>query len=226
MTRDNRPGSLTASRKHMDAFCSDLAEGLHAVAQPLTIVQNELSPGRIEELSESDLRQSVSRSAVEIERVSSLFGILRQLVAIERFTPELENLVSTDLIAEAIDGVDRLYEEREIGLTVKPDGSYNLMAHRKRALQSLSISLLTACVLSKPGHVVEISTCRMSQYVSIDIQNPLLELKYLDAHNKLVMTLVESSVQGQRGKFGYELKPFAAQIRFRKASSSMGVPGE
>lgn len=225
MTRDNRPIRLTAAKRQMDAFCSDLAEGLHAVAQPLTIVQNELSPERIERLSESDLRQSVFRSAVEIERVGSLFSILRQLIAIERFTPELESLVSSDLIAEAVDGVLRLYEERDIGLDIKPDGSYAMMAHRKRALQSLSVSLLTACALSKPGQVVEINTRRMSQGVSIDIQNPVLRLKHLDAHNKLIMAMVESSIRSQGGKFGHDLQPFAVRFRFKKAPS-MGVKGE
>lgn len=225
MTRDNRPIRLTASKKQMDAFCSDLADGLHAVAQPLTIVQNELSPERIERLSEADLRQSISRSAVEMERVGSLFSILRQLIAIERFTPELEHLSSSDLIAESVDGVFRLFEERDIRLEIKPEGSYSVMAHRKRALQSLSVSLLAACALSKPGHMVEIGARRSSQAVSIDIQNPLLSLNHLDAHNKLIIAMVESSIRSQRGKLVHELRPFAVRFRFKKAPS-MGGKGK
>ena len=210
----------------MDAFCSDLADGLHAVAQPLTIVQNELSPERIEKLSDSELRQSVSRSAREMERVGSLFSILRQLVTIERFTPELENLVSSDLIAEAIDGVLLLYEERGIRLDVNPAGSYGVLAHRKRALQSLSVSLLTACTLSKPGQVVAINTRAMSAGVSIEIENVFLSLNYLDSHNKLIMAMVESSMRSQRGKFSHELQPFAVRFQFKKSPLSMGVRGE
>ncbi len=223
MTRDSRSIRITTPGRLRDAFCCDLAEGLHAVAQPLTIVQNELSPWRIENLSESDLRESVSNSAREIERVCSLFGIVRQLIAIERFAPELENLISADLIAEAVGGVDRLYEERRIGLRVGSEGPYMMMAHRKRALQSLTILLLTACALSDVGQSVEINSQATSRYVSIGMKNPDVELKYLDAHHKLAMTLVESSIRGQQGKFGYELQPFGARLRFKKASASAGA---
>ncbi len=221
-----RAGQIEISRQHMDAFCAGLAEGLHAIAQPLTIVRNELCPAKIEELSIESLRESLKSSAIEIERICGYFNILKQMVATERYVAETEDIEASTLVSEAVDGVDRLFEEHGIILNISPITSpLPLKCNHKRARQSVSMLLVAICSLSKNGQEITIETCDGAEHISIVIGNSDLRLKRLDAHNSLLVSLVDSILRGQAGKLLVEVEPIRFRLQLRKVAAAVGAAG-
>jgi len=62
-------------------------------------------------MSEEELRELATNSALEVERVCTLFSCLRRLVSAESIEPKLLPAPILPLLAYAVDGVKLLFDE-------------------------------------------------------------------------------------------------------------------
>jgi hypothetical protein len=69
-------------------LCSSLAQGIHAAAQPLTVLLASLSKAHTDPMNSDELRHLTASSAVEIQRVCTLFSSLQQIVMAECIQPQ------------------------------------------------------------------------------------------------------------------------------------------
>jgi hypothetical protein len=68
--------SHTTSRESSSAseqFCSNLAQGIHAAAQPLAVLVASLSTDHTDQMNCDELRELAASSAVEVQRVCASF---------------------------------------------------------------------------------------------------------------------------------------------------------
>src|ERR1039458_8264634 len=73
------PESQTESSE-LSKFCANMAHGLHAMAQPLTILRSTMSACVQQTLSETDNRRYLQLSSLQVERLCGLFDFMQQLV--------------------------------------------------------------------------------------------------------------------------------------------------
>jgi signal transduction histidine kinase len=190
-----------------DSLCSNLSHGLHAAAQPLTILRASLS--NTDEMTVTDLQLLVENSAREVERVCTLFSYMQQLVTNESLKPRIAETEIISLVDEVTDGLGLLFRESEIELKlVLPDVCNMVAIDSTRTRQALSSVMLIAHAISNIGDTIEVTVTSSSHSVQIIITNSYRNPTILNAEARLSMGLAEANIRNQQGSFQYGLNPF------------------
>lgn len=203
-----------------ETLCFNLSRCIHAAAQPLAVLRASLSNNHVDQMSQEELRELVSSSSVEVERLSTLFSCLRQLVSTESTKPQISETSIQPLLAHVADGVNLLFKEDSIDLrSIVSDACQPVLIDKARTLQALSTILLIAHAVSRPQDTVElIASSSSSNTVRIVVQNLSSCAEAMNAETSLSMAFAEANIRSQQAGFTWSLQPFSVQIELPKAS--------
>jgi hypothetical protein len=208
--------SYTTSRESSSAseqFCSNLAQGIHAAAQPLAVLVASLSTDHTDQMNCDELRELAASSAVEVQRVCASFNCLQQLVITESIKPEVSPTAILPLLAYAADGVDLLFQQDGIALSsVLPDTCPLALINRERTLQALSRVLLVAHKLSCAKDMVELIASSSANGVRIVVRNLHLSVAVINPEASLSMAVAEANMRSQQAGLSLSLRPFTVRI--------------
>ena len=208
--------SHTTSRESSSAsetLCSNLAQGIHAAAQPLAVLLASLSKDHTDRMNSDELRELTASSAVEVQRVCTLFSCLQQLVMTESIKPQLSPTPILPLLAYAVDGVNLLFQQDGIALSsVVPDTCPPVLIDRARTLQALSRVLLVAHRLSGAQDTIELIASPSANAVQIVVRNLHLSVAVIDAEASLSIAVAEANMRSQQAGLSLSLQPFTVRI--------------
>jgi signal transduction histidine kinase len=203
---------LSESSPASEILCSNLAQGIHAAAQPLAVLLASLSKDYTDRMNLDELRELTASSAAEVQRLCTLFSCLQQLVMAESIKPQLSPTPLLPLLAYAADGVNLLFQQDGIFLrSVLPDTCPPVLIHRARTLQALSRVLLIVHELSRAQDTVELIASASANAVQIVIQNLNLSAA-MNAEARLSMAVAEANMRSQQAGFSLSLQPFTVSI--------------
>jgi hypothetical protein len=213
------PGGVSMPISALETLCSILSKGLHAAAQPLTILRASLDKGQIDGMSIGDLHELATSSAVEVERVCRLFSSLKELVDVEGVKPQLSEIAIMPVLADLADGFDRLFEKDGMFLSVMvPDNCQPVRIDKARTVRALSIVLLIAHGLSRAKETVELIVSSSSaSMVRLVVRNLDSTLEAFSAEVTLTMALADANIRSQGALFSWGLRPFRVQIDLQNA---------
>jgi hypothetical protein len=207
MISEETPGNAQQKLSSKESLCSNLSHGLHAAAQPLTILRASLS--NTDEMTLAELQLLVTNSAREVERVCTLFSYMQQLVINESVKPRIAEAEIISLIDDVTDGLDLLFRESAMALkVVLPDVCNKVVIDSVRTRQALSSVMLIAHAISNTGDTIELTASSSSDSVQIIVTNSHRNPSILNAEGRLSMALAETNIRNQRGSFQYGLNPF------------------
>jgi hypothetical protein len=196
-----------------EMLCAQLAQGIHATAQPLTILQASLSKGHTDRLNCDELRDLTESSAVQVQRLCTLFGCLQQLVMAESIKPQLSPMPILSLLAYAADGVDMLFQRDGIALSlVVPDTCPPVLINQARTLDALSRVLLVVRSLSGAPDTIELIASSSAHAVQIVLRNLHLSVARIDAEASLSIAVAEANMRSQQAGLSLSLQPFTVRI--------------
>jgi hypothetical protein len=199
-------------------LCSNLAQGIHAAAQPLTVLLASLSKGHTDWMNSDELRELTASSAVEVQRVCSLFSCLQQLVVAEGIKPQVSPTPILPLLAYAVDGLDLVFQHSGITLSsVAPDTCPLVFINRARTLQALSTVLLVVHGLSAVQDTVELITSLTADAVQIVVRNLHLSVAAINPEAKLSLAVAEANMRSQQAGLSLSLQPFTVCIDLPRA---------
>jgi hypothetical protein len=208
--------SHTTTRESSSAseiFCSHLAQGIHAAAQPLAVLLASLSKDQTDQMNCDELRELTASSAAEVRRVCALFSCLQQLVITESIKPEISPTPILPLLAYAANGVNLLFQQDGIALSsVVPDTCPPVLINRARTLQALSTVLLVVHRLSGAQDMVEVIASLSANAVQIVVQNLRLSVVAIDAETRLSIAVAEANMRSQQAGLSLSLQPFTVRI--------------
>jgi len=214
MTNQTESGEISASGSSSEILYSNLSKGLHAAAQPLTILRAGLGIGLASPLSLGELRELVASSYVEVERVCGLFDYLQQLVFVASTKPSLTAAPILPLVAGAADGVCALFEHDGMVLTsMLPDACDPVLIDKARTFRALSSVLLIVHGLSRAPDTVElIVSSSPPNSIRIVVRNLNLYLDALGEEPSLSMAIAAANIRSQQAGFSWNLQPFSVEI--------------
>ena len=217
MTNQTESGEFSASRSSSEILSSNLSKGLHAAAQPLTILRASLGIGLARSLSLSELRELAASSYVEVERVCCLFDYLQQLVIVASTKPSLTAAPILPLVADAAEGVSILFEHDGMVLSSQlPDACDPVLIDSVRTLRALSSVLLIVHGLSYARDIVElIVSSSTPNSIRIIVRNQNLYVAALSEEASLSMAIADANIRSQHAGFSWNLKPFSVEIEFQ-----------
>jgi hypothetical protein len=191
---------------------------MHAAAQPLTVLLASLSKGATDGMGADELRKLTASSAVQVQRLCSLFDCLQELVTAESIEPRLSPTPILPLLDQLTGGVNLLFQRGGITLSgTMPDTCRPALIDRARTLQALSRVLLIARAISTAGDTVELIVSFSAVGVCIVVRNLNSSIDVLNAEASLSIAVAETNMRSQQAGFSWSLRPFTVQIELQKA---------
>src|ERR1700733_12629634 len=87
MLSNGDPANARSPSEPPEFAWSQLSQGMHAAAQPLTILLASLGRTNTHRMNTSELRELTESSAVQVQRVCTLFRHLQQLLLVQSTEP-------------------------------------------------------------------------------------------------------------------------------------------
>jgi hypothetical protein len=218
MTSDHGFQQSSPPSAALDILCSNLSHGIHAAAQPLTVLLASLSRAHTDPMSTEELRELTASSSEEVQRVCTLFSYLQELVIAESIRPKLSVTAILPLLASAAEGVQLLFRKQAIVFSsTVPETCPLVLINGPRTLRALSSVLLTAHALSSPRDHVEMIASTSIHGMQIVVRNSNLSDASTSAEAKLSMAAAEANIRSQQAGFVFTQRPFQVLIDLPKA---------
>jgi signal transduction histidine kinase len=171
-------------------------------------------------MSTVELRELTESSAVQVERVCTLFRYLQQLLLAESTEAHLYPAAILPLLAHVVDGVELLFRKAGVSLNVTtPESCQPVLIERARTIHALTRVLLTAHAVSVTGDTVELILTSSPDTVQIIVRNLNSPAEEMSAAGNLSIAIAEANMRSQEAEFSLSMQPFQAQIEVKKAQS-------
>jgi hypothetical protein len=205
-------------------FYAHLAEGLHAMAQPLTILRSIAAATAVPELPEIERLRYLDIAREQVERTCSLFEGLQDLVIAKRHKPsymqfDLKHLVTT-VVTDLKTALDTFDIELNLKLPAEPVLLHGDVAWTR---QAAGAALKVAASLCESGDRIELLLEERYGMAELTVQtHRRLDVKLSSLH-VLRLALAESSIHSQHGQYQCALDPFCIRLSLpiRNAASAM-----
>lgn len=211
-------------------FHDDLMNGLHAVAQPLTVLRAAIEVLSRPEAAGIDHRNYLEISAKQVARTCDLFASVRDLVSASVLEPQLADFDLWELLSPVIEEQTARLQASGIGLAVvRHDRWQPILGDAERTLQGFRAMLKTAVSLAAHGDVIEIHTAHTPGYAEINLMNARSHGKKLNSSDRLGLSLAQISILSQQGKYSCADDPFCCWFALpveQTVPSQAGVAGQ
>jgi signal transduction histidine kinase len=191
-----------------------MSEGLHAMAQPLTILRTAVAASAAPGVDGETQRRYLDISSRQMERACGLFELLRDFVTASQVKADCAPFDLGALLATVTDDQRALI--RALGATLQvatPETLPTVLGDLSRARQALLNALNLAASISDRGDVVELTVSICGEHVELIIRNDRMHGKSLKSRERLILSLAEANVLSQRGEYKFAEDPFCVRVR-------------
>jgi signal transduction histidine kinase len=206
-------------------FCADVANGLHALAQPLSILRAAVEMISVSE--KTARRRYLDIAEQQMNRTSRLFTSLQNLVASELEPAHCTRFDLWELLAPMIE--DRKPALRELGIAIaasKPDSAQPVFADAARTQQAICAILEIATSNSSPGDRIELKTSQSGGFVEFTVTGADSETRRMSSTDRLNLSVAKQSIVGQQGAFDFCEEPFRVSFTLPVSESGARASAE
>jgi signal transduction histidine kinase len=195
-----RKAKTAASDPHA-ALYSELADGLHAMAQPLTIVRGALCASTLNQDVSPTTQRYLDMTSAQLDRLCDLMSNLRSLLETTQFNANCVTVELWELISPILEDLDASL--RKSGVRIAPanpeQSAIHAIADPARTEQALRAALNTALSVASRGDVILLDVQPRDGFVDFTIQNRNPHGKSFSSSDRLSLSLVKASIRSQQG---------------------------
>jgi light-regulated signal transduction histidine kinase (bacteriophytochrome) len=182
-------------------LCAYMSQGLHALAQPLTIVRSAVASLAAPGVSAVDRQRYLQLTSQNVERTCSLFECLQELVIASEIEADCGPVELSEVLAEVVEEQKTALEASGVELRIDtPIGLPSVLGDTARTQQALSAALKIAASTSSPGDVVEWLVAVRNGFVELVLQTRRVHGRQLNSSERLSLALAEANIRSQQGK--------------------------
>jgi light-regulated signal transduction histidine kinase (bacteriophytochrome) len=196
-----------------DWFGAELADGLHALAQPLTILRSAIGMLAIAE-QDTDARQRfLDLSVRQIERTCALFASVQDLVAL-RLEPAGQAPVDFEvLLLRTVEEQASAYQAAGVELAVnKADCLPQIAGDAQRTEKAIAASLATALSISTREDRIEMNVTRSEDRIEIAIAGLRGRGRNMNSSERLSLAVAKINIWSQQGRYHCAEEPFSVTL--------------
>jgi K+-sensing histidine kinase KdpD len=200
-----------------EQFRSNIADGLHAMAQPVTILQGALCAMTLRSPLSADQQHYHEMSTKQLGRLSEMLHTLQDLVNTSENTLRMVAFGVGELIDRVL--VDSETMLLEAGIRIDgPDLTTEEIIHADpgRTERAFRAALRIAASQTEPRESIRLSVCREGESIRVTVKDPAPGRNPLSASDRLNLFLAESNIVSQGGTFEFLAEPlcisFAMQV--------------
>jgi hypothetical protein len=207
-----------------------IVESLHAMAQPLTVVQATLEVASVNASSSAAYQKAIDDSLVQLARLVEQMEFAQELLRIAQDKPVLETIDVRTVLGIVEEDLRCVLQDAGMGLEVSVEEDVPLILASAPALrQSIFYLVLAALRHSSPGQRIRISVFLQAEAIRIGVRpeasspgdsRALVAGSDPGAYEDRSMVLAEALLVAQGGSLEYRSLPFEADVTIPIASSS------
>ncbi len=211
-----KPGTNDLLQTLSPELVQALADGMHALAQPLGILQGKLELVLLDKSTAEGRQATVEECLESVESASGLLSYLQQLLALCRHRSEPGPVETSKVLLSVVTDLKLVLEESGVELDCRfPEDLPIVFAAKARIREALFYALQAAHALAKRGQRVTISALAVEADVQIAFENTECWvtsecLAASAARRKL--TLANMIVRSQQGEFSWDGEPFSIRM--------------
>ena len=197
---------------------TQLADGLHAMAQPLTILRGAIGAMQLAEKDASVDRHYIDMSAAQIGRLCDLLADLRSLLDVTQSEAVCSPQDWQELVGCVLEDYEGVSPTSGVRMIVThPECFMRVLADPARTEQAMRAALDMAQALASQGDEIQ---CRVLPD-GLVVQNEHGLVKGLSSSDRLALSFVEVAVRSQRGTCRFIEDPFCLSIVLPRAGSNI-----
>ncbi len=198
----------------MEDFSSIIAQGVHALAQPLTVMRLALLSCADRDLNETDCGIYVRLATGQLENVSSIFGYLQQFIAANQNAVDYASHNLWMLLESIIENQSPLFQESGVNLEVDIDNVLPAtLLDMDRTVQAVLAILSAVKSISAKGDVVRLHVARHQDHIHLEVLNRSATSKQLGMTERLALTLAKLNILAQEGEYHQQEEPFCVSLK-------------
>jgi hypothetical protein len=205
--------SFAAGDRERVRLLANMAEGLHAMAQPLTILMSSVPASALPGIDAIKQRRYLDLSNQQIKRACQLFEVLQNVVIASQMEADCAPIELADLLAAVTKDQGIALQASGIELrVVTPSGLPTVLGDIARTRQALSAGLQVAASVSASGDVVELLASACGGYVELIVRNVRVHGKHLNSSDRLSLSLAQENILSQQGEYEFAEDPFFTRM--------------
>lgn len=191
-----------------DRFCAEVADGLHALAQPLSILRSAIE---IISLPGEASSRYMSVAAQQMDRTSKIFFSLQSLVASRMEPARCAAIDLAELVRPIVQDWTGSLEGFGIALDCEiPATPLMVMADRERTEETISALLEAASSSAARGDKVEFRMLASENEVECSIANTRQGAQRVNSVARLNLAVARRNMASQQGSLRFSEDPFRA----------------
>jgi hypothetical protein len=179
-----------------------LANGLHAIAQPLTILRGALGALKLRGSIPKENDRYLDMSVKQVERIGDLLSCLQDVLDTAEGDPSQVKLDAGALVGFVLYDMNSIV--REWGGTIKwtePDVCVHVRGDAERIERALRAALRAAISISSYRQEILISLCSDDGQAELKVENTGRREKNLSFAERLNLSLAETNIRRQGGGY-------------------------
>jgi hypothetical protein len=216
--------TANASRPTTDdgrQFCMEIADGLHALAQPLTILRSAIEMIGVCRRSGSDMGRYVELSTEHIQRACELFDSIQGLMITQIEPAKSEVLDLGSLIAKVIEEKQPALRDQGVEIIAAiPDLPQLAACDAERTEQAVSAVIDAAASVSAPGDAAQLHVFEADGFVEVRVLSACREKSRPNAAARLNLSLARADILSQQGRYYFVDDPFFVSLALPLSTQS------
>lgn len=188
---------------------TELSEGLHAMAQPLTILQGALWTASMPDADSAVKQRYLGISAKQVLRLSSLLQTMRDVLATGQDEPSRGTWNLVEMVGDVLE--EMMAELRQAGVCIElPEDALDALAdvNVEQTRRALRAAFRAMIVSAHEGCVLQLTVCRDGEAIRVDLRNSVPSVEWQARPDRLNLSVAESNIVSQGGAFCFAPKPW------------------
>ena len=221
------PGFGLSQGRMRAAADRGLLEGLHAMAQPLTILQSRIESAGMFDDEQSDCpgEELLGSLAIEVERLCVILRPMRELVIAGRRREPASMIDAWKVIGPVLEDAALLLADAGASLVTDPAHAPPLAWIAPGVLREIVTSMVNAAAATaSAGDLVHVSCEAVGNAWAISVANANPRPRPVPTTVGLRLALAEVRALGQGGDFLFHASPFHARLFLSLIARSVEEP--
>jgi signal transduction histidine kinase len=203
-----------AAADDADRLAAQFANGLHALAQPLTVLRSAVVGLKAANLADADRRWYLETSSVQVEHAARLFHMLQDLIAVRGSMSENKPVALSEVVEGAVAAQAPALQKAGIELKMSATCSAaQAVGDKDKTFEVLVSSLETLVPVSSPEDPVELQVSEGDGCAKVILRNMHARGSSLNSEMRLKLALAEAKMRSQHGNLYLIEEPLSITIQ-------------
>jgi signal transduction histidine kinase len=195
-----------ADMSELGRLYANLSNGMHTMAQPLTVLRSAVAACAMPGLTEEARQFYLNVSSEQVERACAQFQSMQELLIAIQNPADCAPIDLSELLAALAESQKEICGESGVRIEIVASETLRpILGDKERTLQSLVAVLRIAVSLSKSGDTVALLVTSRMSTIALIVQNKHTHGRNLSSSERLSLSVAETNILSQSGS--YELTP-------------------